>query len=98
MKMENFLGTKSWKKILEELKRKVNIFIRTKNILNPCFYYIPYLPTFDRFIEHSFNLVQLFEIFCLKEMKMSNVPRKKIIFWPKQATTIYMIKAIKIYV
>jgi len=35
VKMENFIGTKSWKKILEGLKRKVDIFIGTKNIFNP---------------------------------------------------------------
>jgi len=35
MKMENFLGTKSWSEILERLKQKVDIFIRTKNIFNP---------------------------------------------------------------
>jgi len=28
------LGTKSWRKILEGLKRKVGIFIETKNIFN----------------------------------------------------------------
>jgi hypothetical protein len=33
--IENFIGTKSRKKILEGLKRKVNIFIGTKNIFNP---------------------------------------------------------------
>jgi len=38
VKMENFIGTKSWRKILEGLKRKVGIFIRTKNIFNPCSY------------------------------------------------------------
>ena len=37
VKMENFLGTKSWRKILEGLKRKVCIFIGTKNIFNPLF-------------------------------------------------------------
>ena len=31
--IENFIGTKSWRKILEGLKRKVGIFIRTKNII-----------------------------------------------------------------
>ena len=30
--IENFIGTKSWRKILEKLKRKVDIFIETKNI------------------------------------------------------------------
>ena len=35
MKMENFIGTKNWRKILEGLKRKVGIFIGTKNIFNP---------------------------------------------------------------
>jgi len=35
VKMENFIGTKSWRKILEGLKRKVGIFIRTKNMFNP---------------------------------------------------------------
>jgi hypothetical protein len=35
VKMENFLGTKSLRKILEGLKRKVSIFIGTKNIFNP---------------------------------------------------------------
>jgi len=35
VKMENFWRTKSWRKILEGLKRKVGIFIGTKNIFNP---------------------------------------------------------------
>ena len=35
--IENFIGTKSCKKILEGLKRKVGIFIRNKNIFNPNF-------------------------------------------------------------
>jgi len=34
VKMENFLRTKNWRKILEGLKRKVGIFIGTKNIFN----------------------------------------------------------------
>jgi len=34
VKMENFIGTKSWRKILEGLKWKVGIFIGTKNIFN----------------------------------------------------------------
>jgi len=33
--IENFIGTKSLRKILEGLKRKVGIFIETKNIFNP---------------------------------------------------------------
>jgi len=33
--MENFWGTKSWRKILEELKWKVDISIKTKNVFNP---------------------------------------------------------------
>jgi len=33
--IEKFIGTESWRKILEGLKRKVNIFIGTKNIFNP---------------------------------------------------------------
>jgi len=32
VKMEKFLGTKNWRKILEGLKRKVDIFIGKKNI------------------------------------------------------------------
>jgi len=40
MKMENFLGTKSWRKILEGLKRKIDIFIGTKNIFNQTFIYL----------------------------------------------------------
>ena len=35
MVIENFIGTKSWMKSLEELKWKVGIFIGTKNIFNP---------------------------------------------------------------
>jgi hypothetical protein len=35
VKIENFIGTKSWRKILEGPKRKVDIFIGTKNIFNP---------------------------------------------------------------
>jgi len=38
VKMKNFIGTKSWRKILEGLKQKVGIFIETKNIFNPYFY------------------------------------------------------------
>jgi len=34
MKMENFLGTKSWKNCLEGLKQKVDIIIGAKNIFN----------------------------------------------------------------
>ena len=33
--IENFIGTKSRRKFLGGLKRKVDIFIRTKNIFNP---------------------------------------------------------------
>ena len=33
--MKKKLGTKSWRKYLEGLKRKVDIFIGTKNIFNP---------------------------------------------------------------
>jgi len=33
--MEKFWGTKSWRKILERLKQKIDIFIETKNIFNP---------------------------------------------------------------
>jgi len=32
--MENFVGTKSWRKILDGLKQKVDIFTGTKNISN----------------------------------------------------------------
>jgi len=35
VKIEIFLGTKSWRKFLEGLERKVDIFIGTKNIFNP---------------------------------------------------------------
>jgi len=35
VKMKIFRRTKSWRKILKKLKRKVDIFIRTKNIFNP---------------------------------------------------------------
>ena len=37
--IEEFIGTKSWKKILKRLKRKVDIFIGTKNIFNPYNFY-----------------------------------------------------------
>jgi len=37
--IENFIGTKSSRKNLEGLKRKVGIFIWTKNIFNPIFYF-----------------------------------------------------------
>jgi len=30
--IEEFIGTKSWKKILKRLKQKVYIFIETKNL------------------------------------------------------------------
>jgi len=35
VKMENFVGTRSWRNFLERLKRKVDIFIGTKNIFKP---------------------------------------------------------------
>jgi len=37
VKMKFFLKTKSWRKISEGLKRKIGIFIGTKNIFNPKF-------------------------------------------------------------
>jgi hypothetical protein len=37
VKMEIFLGTKSWRNFLEGLKRKIDIFIEIKNIFNPKF-------------------------------------------------------------
>jgi len=40
MKMENSLGTKSWRKILEGLKRKVGIFIGPKTYLTQIWFYI----------------------------------------------------------
>ena len=39
VKMKNFIGTKSWRKILEGLKQKIGIFIGTKSIFNPSLYY-----------------------------------------------------------
>jgi len=39
VKMKNFIGTKSWRKILEGLKRKIGIFIGTISIFNPSLYY-----------------------------------------------------------
>jgi len=38
--VEKFIGIKSLRKILEGLKRKVSIFIETKNIFNPIFYFV----------------------------------------------------------
>jgi len=35
--IKNFIGTKSWRNILEKLKQKFNIFIRKINIFNPKF-------------------------------------------------------------
>jgi len=46
VKIENFIGTKSWRKILEGLKRKVGIFIGTKNIFNPLFDLLKNFPDF----------------------------------------------------
>jgi len=39
VKIENFIGTKSWRKILEGLKRKVSIFIGSKIRFNPKIYW-----------------------------------------------------------
>ena len=52
MKMENFLGTKSWRKILEGLKQNVDIFIGTKNIFNPVFFFNSFF-FFDLIIPHT---------------------------------------------
>jgi len=35
--IENFIGTKSRRKILEGLKRKIDMFLGTKNIFKPLF-------------------------------------------------------------
>jgi len=35
VKMKFFWGTKNWRNFLEGLKRKVDIFVGTKNIFNP---------------------------------------------------------------
>jgi len=34
VKMKNYWGTKTWRNFLEQLKLKVDIFIKTKNIFN----------------------------------------------------------------
>jgi len=47
VKMENYLGTKSWRKTLEGLKRKVGIFIGNKNIFNSNKYFQLKSPMFD---------------------------------------------------
>jgi len=39
VKIENFWRTKSRRKILEGLKRKVGIFIGTKNLFNPVYFH-----------------------------------------------------------
>jgi len=41
--IENFIGTKSGRKILERLKGKVGIFIETKNIFNLLIYKFSHL-------------------------------------------------------
>jgi len=38
VKIEKFVGTKSWRNFLEGLKQKIDIFIGTKNIFNPNLY------------------------------------------------------------
>ena len=38
--MEDFLGTKSRRNISERLKQKVDLFIETKYIFNPFYYYM----------------------------------------------------------
>jgi len=50
------IGTKSWRKILEGLKRKVDIFMGTKNIFNPKLYY--------NFLSFFFLKIFHFPCFC----------------------------------
>jgi len=35
--IENFIETKSWRKILDGLKQKIGMFVGTKNIVNSLF-------------------------------------------------------------
>jgi len=59
VKIENFIGTKIWRKILEGLKRKVCIFIGTKNIFNPFFYDKTKVDDFMSYlINHKYTLYQ----------------------------------------
>jgi len=50
--IENFIEIKCLKKILERLKRKVDIFIGTKNILNPILYIALHFTGWENQIVH----------------------------------------------
>jgi len=52
VKMENCLGTKSWRKLLEGLKRKVGIFTGTK-------IYLTLKNIMNQVIDHSCVLLRL---------------------------------------
>jgi len=66
VKMENFIGTKSQRNFLEGLKRKVGIFIGTKNIINPDRYI--YIPTVFIFKIRCFNKFYNFILYyCQKK-------------------------------
>jgi len=43
---ENFKEIKSWRKILEELKQKIDVFIGARNLFNPSNFNSPFNPSF----------------------------------------------------
>ena len=65
MKIENFLGTKSWRKILEELKQKVDIFIWTKTYLTQKNIILD--KSYIYFLSH----IGHFDILCYKNTQVS---------------------------
>jgi len=72
--MRNFLGTKSWRNFLEGLKRKIDIFIGTKNIFNPYEYKFKWETTnvglFLRQLYGSLNIL------VMRETKIRQARRK----------------------
>lgn len=60
--IENFKENKSWRKILEELKQKISIFIGSKNLFNPSNFNSPFNPS-------VFVMVICFFVFGYKREK-----------------------------
>jgi len=78
--IENFIGTKSYTKILEGLKQKVDIFIGIKNIFNPIIKLIFKKNIIKLFLSRHALFSLLFCHISNKEYFLSNIKSSLFLF------------------
>jgi len=72
IKMKFFIGTKSWRKILEGLKRKISIFIGTNNLFNPFFCQLKNLVFHFNYYKYVIFFILVMTLINIKEFYTYN--------------------------